>query len=170
MFCDMTLAELLLTELEHEAPLTIRVLERVRPELAAWKPHTRSMSLGTLGSHIAELPRWVLATLDRDALDIGEAAGDGDAPLLVTPAAVVAEFTRNIDDARRVLAGATDEHLCQPWSLLQNKQHLSTRPRYRVLMQDVINHIVHHRAQLTVYLRLNEIPVPALYGPSADES
>ena len=166
----MRIADLLLSELEHEATLTKRALARVRPELADWKPHPRSMSLSQLASHVAELPLWIVSTLDRDELDIGAPAADGEAPRLTTPQTLIGTFNTNVDKARRALGTASDEDLLKPWTLLSNGRVLMREPRFRVLAGDVLNHLVHHRAQLLVYLRLNEIPIPGLYGPSADES
>jgi uncharacterized damage-inducible protein DinB len=167
----MRIADLLLSELEHEARLTRRALERVRPDLADWKPHPRSMSLSQLASHVVELPLWVVSTLDRDELDIGTPAGaGGDAPHLTTAETLIETFTTNVEKASSALATASDEDLLKPWALLSNGTLLMREPRFRVVANDVLNHLVHHRAQLTLYLRLNEIPVPGLYGPSADES
>lgn len=166
----MSLSDTLLPEFEQEMAGTRRTLERVPEEKFDWQPHEKSTSLGGLAMHLANLPSWVGHTINKDALDL---APPGEPPLRMSPlttrAEVLAHFDENIAAARVALKGASDEHLLKPWSLLAGGQTLMTLPRIAVLRSFVMNHNIHHRAQLGVYLRLNDVPVPSLYGPSADE-
>jgi uncharacterized damage-inducible protein DinB len=122
--------------------------------------------MGRLASHIAEMPIWATTTVRQDQLDLG---GPFQPTNLGSAAEIVALFDKNLAEAREALAGADDELLRQPWSLRRGDHTIFTLPRIVVLRSMVFNHIVHHRGQLTVYLRLNDVPVPSIYGPSADE-
>ena len=149
---------------------TRRTLERVPMDDPNWKPHEKSMALGYLAFLVASLPGWTLSTLQQTELDIkppeGKTWGD-DAPR--TLEALLERFDRDVAAGRAVLAAATEADFLVPWSLKFGGQIVMTQPRWMVYRQSVINHLVHHRAQLGVYLRLRGIAVPSIYGPSADE-
>jgi len=166
----MSIAESLLPEFDHEMDNTRRTLERVPEARFQWKPHPRSGTLGWLATHLAELPAWAINTIEQDSLDISPG---GRPPQLVQSAVTLSEvleaFERNRVRARATIAGASDAVLFQPWTLLNNGRIVFAMPRAAVLRGQIFNHLVHHRGQLTVYLRLNDVPVPDLYGPSADE-
>lgn len=166
----MPLNQMLLAEMDRECPDTRKFLARVPEGNFAWKPHAKSMSLGDLAAHIANLMSWAVPTIKQDSLDLMPLNG----PPLVMPKpqtrdGLLALFDQNARDARLAIADASDEHLQKPWTLMMGGETIFTLPRAAVLRQLVMNHAIHHRAQLGVYLRLNDIPVPAVYGPSADE-
>jgi uncharacterized damage-inducible protein DinB len=167
----MSISEALLPEFDQEMATTRKTLERVPEEKFDWKPHEKSTTLGGLATHLANLPSWVGHTIDKEELDM---APPGQPPLRIEPARtrdeVLAAFDRNVAAARAALAGASDERLLGPWTLLQGGNRVLTLPRAAVLRSFVMSHSIHHRAQLGVYLRLNDIPVPSVYGPSADEA
>ncbi len=163
----MALVDALLPEFDHEMAKTRTVLERVPEEKFDWKPHARSFSLGVLATHVATLATWATETLTRGDIDL-----DPNQPppsSLPSRADLLAAFDRNVADARAALAGKTDAELLAMWSLKRGGRTLFTMPKTAVLRSFVLNHLVHHRGQLTVYLRLLDAPVPSIYGPSADE-
>lgn len=159
-----TISAAFLSELDVEMPTTRRVLERVPSEKGSWKPHAKSFSLGHLAQLVARMPGWLAHTMRTDVLDLGGFQGYS----LEKTEALLAEFDRNVAEARATLAGARDEDFMVPWSLKAGDQVFFTLPRIAVMRQNV-NHLVHHRGQLTVYLRLLDVPVPSIYGPTADE-
>lgn len=166
----MRLSEALLPEFDNEMANTRRTLERVPEDRFDWKPHEKSTAMGGLSSHLANIPSWAVYAVEKDALDI---APVGEPPLK-TPQAKSREelleaFDKNVAAARAAIEGASNEHLLENWSLLAGGNTVMTLPRIAVLRGFVLNHNIHHRAQLGVYLRLNDIPVPSIYGPSADE-
>jgi uncharacterized damage-inducible protein DinB len=167
--CRVPIADSLLPEFDHEMATTRRVLERVPEADAAWAPHARSMTLGRLASHVAEIPGWVGGIVGADSLD---AAPVGGAPYRIpgfeSRAALLEQFDRNVASARAAIAGASDERLREPWSLKRAGETLFTLPRTAVLRTFFMNHLIHHRGQLTVYLRLRDVPLPIVYGDSAD--
>ena len=163
----MTIAEALLPEFDHEMGVTRRLLERVPEDRFAWKPHAKSMSLVELAAHVATIPSWGAPTLKQPELDLGVL------PPNTAPESrneLLARFDRNVVDTRAALVGRTDAEMMEVWSLKHNGQKIFTMPRAVVWRSFVLNHHVHHRGQLSVYLRLNDVPVPAMYGPSADEA
>ncbi len=167
----MGLSESLLPEFDHEMANTRRALERVPAEKFGWKPHERSGTMGWLAGHLATMPGWLTTMMKEDALDV---APNG-VPMAGPPAPSTREellkiFDKNVADGRTILAGSKDADFFKPWSLLENGKKLFSMPRIAVYRSFLMNHVIHHRGQLTVYLRLNNIPVPALYGPSADEA
>jgi uncharacterized damage-inducible protein DinB len=165
----MGLVDALLPEFDREMGVTRRLLERVPDGQFAWQPHPKSMTLGRLAEHLAELPQWVGATVLDSSLDLATTRRpDGYQPP-ATRAAVLTMFDQNVAAARGVLAGRSDAELMAPWSLLRGEQTIFTMPKAGVLRAFVLNHIVHHRGQLSVYLRLRDVPLPSIYGPSADE-
>ncbi len=166
----MTLSELLLPEFDEETAHTRRTLERVPEDKLAWKPHEKSMAMGRLAIHLATLPSWANATIDQDSLDIAPpGAPPYQPPTANSRQEILALFDQSVAAARAAIARTSDAHFAKPWTLLNGGQKIFTLPRRAVLRNAVLNHTVHHRAQLGVYLRLNNIPVPSIYGPSADE-
>ena len=167
----MSISESMLPEFDHEVAGVRATLERVPDDKLDWKPHQKSGSMGWLAGHLANLPTWAVLTVEQDELDLLPGGKPLDQPPPpVDSADLVATLDRNAAAARTAIAGAGDADLLRPWSLLQNGVTLMTLPKVAVLRNFVFNHLVHHRAQLGVYLRLNDIPVPPLYGPSADEA
>jgi uncharacterized damage-inducible protein DinB len=166
----MTLSEMLLPEFDEEMIPTRITLERVPADKFTWKPHEKSMTLVRLATHVAELPSWAIFTIGQDSLDIAPVGAPPYQPPKVNSAQDLLDiFDKHKVAGRAAIAGAKDEHLLKPWSLLAGGKVIFTLPRYTVLRRSVINHLVHHRAQLGVFLRLNNVPLPAIYGPSADE-
>ena len=167
----MALSEALLPEFDQEMANTRQTLERVPEDKLGWKPHQKSGTMGWLATHLANIPGWVTFTLDNDSLDLAPPGGASVDPL--PPAnsrnELLEMFDKNVAAARAALAGAGDAQLAKPWSLLKGGKTVLSMPRITVLRSFVMNHTIHHRAQLGVYLRLNNVPVPAIYGPSADE-
>jgi len=164
------IARSLLQELEHEAPNTRKTLERI-PEKFDWKPHAKSMSLGRLAQHLAEIPHWTVETISKDELDLAPPGSPPHQPPppLTSKTQILETFDKNLSEAKAALSATDDEHLMKPWSLKMGGKTILTLPRVAVVRNFVLNHNVHHRAQLGVYLRLNDVPVPSVYGPSADE-
>jgi uncharacterized damage-inducible protein DinB len=166
----MQMQELFLAELEREIPLTRRALERVPEGRNDWKPHPKSVSLGYLAALVASLPSWVGMTINQEQLDF---TPDNNSKYRTRERASRQEllkvFEDSIIEAREALSRTSDEHLLKPWRFLVGGKLVSEQPRHIVLRDSVFNHLAHHRGQLTVYLRLTDAPVPAIYGPSADE-
>jgi uncharacterized damage-inducible protein DinB len=160
----------LLNEFDHEMANTRKTLERVPDGKFDWKPDPKSMSLGALAVHITMIPLWGKMTLDTASFDVNPPGGQSwKQPELKTRAEVLANFDKAVPELRTAIASASDESLMTPWSLLNGGKTVFTMPRVAVMRSMIMNHLIHHRAQLTVYFRLNGVPVPALYGPSADE-
>lgn len=158
----------LLGELEHEAASTRRLLALLPADQADFTPHPKSMTLGKLGVHVAEMYSWLDVTLSHSELDF--AASPYNPAPFSGGEELVARMDRYLAHGRGVLAAATEATLAEPWTMRAGAHVMFTMPKGQVLRSFVFNHIVHHRAQLTVYLRMLDIPVPGLYGPSADES
>lgn len=166
----MKLTDLFLGELETEAVGTRRTLERVPAGHNTWKPHEKSMELGYLASLCATMPAWIEMMINRDELDIQAAEGVKFKPQpWSTSADLVRMLDESVTEARRALLKTTEEHLMKPWRFVVAGNVISENPRYVMIRDAVFNHLAHHRGQLTVYLRLKDAPVPAIYGPSADE-
>ncbi len=166
----MSLAQALLPEFEHEMAGVRRTLERVPEEKFDWRPHPKSGTMGWLASHLATLPGLAVRTIEKESHEIAPGGQPPSGPpKLKTRQEVLETFDKNRGAARAAIAGASDEHLMKTWSLLFNGKTVFALPRADVLRRQLMNHMIHHRAQLGVYLRLNEVPVPSLYGPSADE-
>jgi uncharacterized damage-inducible protein DinB len=166
----MKMTELFLAELDREAAVTRRTLERVPDGRTDWKPHEKSMPLGYLSTLVALLPSWVVFTVKQDELDLNPPGGQRyQPPALPTSRELVAALDANVAQAREALQNTTDEELLKPWRLLSGGQVTYEQPKHIVLRDAVFNHLAHHRGQLTVYLRMNDAKVPAIYGPSADE-
>ncbi len=165
----VTLKDALLAELDHEMAVTRRLLERLPQEAFGWKPHSRSMSLGRLATHLVEIPRWGVSILQKDGYDLRHADTPPDGEGHVTVASVLDDFDARVADLRKTLVGLSDIELSKPWSLTRGEQLLMTMPRVVAARRFLMNHLIHHRGQLTVYLRLQNVPLPPIYGPTADE-
>lgn len=160
----MTIAETLLPEFEAEMATTRRVIERVPSDRGPWKPHPKSFSLGHLAQLVATMPGWITMTIAEGSLDLGKMEGyDYHATEVL-----LGKFDRMVGEARAAIAGASDSAFAEDWSLMMHGKVLFTSPRGAVVRQN-LNHLVHHRGQLTVYLRLLDVPVPSIYGPTADD-
>jgi uncharacterized damage-inducible protein DinB len=164
----MTITELLLPEFDQEMAATRRVLERVPEDKFAWKPHAKSFSMGDLASHIVNMLLWTVETMDKTEFDLDSVTPEEMNKAAKTCAELLAGFDANARQARAALE-KSDADYQVPWTLRKGAQVFFTMPRYTCVRSFCLNHIVHHRAQLTVYLRENDVPVPGLYGPSADE-
>lgn len=165
----MGIAQALLPEFDYEMANTRKTLERVPDDKFEWKAHEKSFSVGGVATHLSNLPSWVTTILGMDEFDMSPGGQPLKAPPLNSRQDVLETFDRNVLAARNALASETDEHIFQNWKLLSNGVEVLAMPRIACLRGFVMNHIIHHRGQLTVYLRLNDIPVPSLYGPTADE-
>lgn len=165
----MSIAESLLPEFDQEMKLTRNLLERVPEDKADWKPHQKSYSLEELSTHIANLPRWGVATLQQSRLDLDAPDASGwMPPAFTTTEALLEVFDKNVATAREALAAISDADMMENWTLHGGGQDVFTMPRAVVLRSFVFSHIIHHRGQLTVYLRLLDVPLPSTYGPTAD--
>ena len=162
----MAFRDALIPEFEHEVASTRKTLERVPEDKLGWKPHEKSMSLGHLARHLAEIPSWTGPTIEQDALDM---AGYKPPTEPKTRKEILDIFDTNVKAARASLNKLEDSALGRPWSLKAGDQVYFSLPKGGVLRTFVFSHMVHHRAQLGVYLRLLDVPVPSIYGPSADE-
>jgi len=161
----MSLVPLLLAEFDQELQSTHKTLERVPAGKWDWKPHDKSGKLGWLAGHLATLPRFVVPVVGESKLDIT----GYPSPKVNSPSELLDTFAKSREDARQALTTLQDDRLHETWTLTWDGKEIFSMPRYHVLRSMCFNHIVHHRAQLTVYLRLLDVPVPAIYGPSADE-
>ncbi len=165
-----SITKLLLTELDQEMPGTRRALERVPEGQNEWKPHAKSMALGYLAGLVATMPGWIVSMIEEEQLDL-PAPGRYRTLAFGSSAELVRAFDGAVGEARAAIEGASDERLVgTSWRLMMKDQVLSKQTRYEAVRVSALNHLYHHRAQLTTYLRLNEKPVPSLYGPSADEA
>lgn len=162
----MPLNQALLPEFDLEMSNTRKSLERVPEDKLGWKPHNKSMTMGGLATHLATINHWTEAIIGQDSFDVGDAPPQ---PQVTSRKEILDAFDQNTASARKAIAGAGDETLMKSWSLLAKGNTIFTMPRISVLRNFIMNHTIHHRAQLGVYLRLNDIPVPSIYGPSADE-
>jgi uncharacterized damage-inducible protein DinB len=162
----MPLNQTLLPEFDHEMENTRKSLERVPDNKLGWKPHKKSSTLGGLATHLSTINGWADAIVGQDSFDVSNAPPPADLKSLQE---MLTTFDKNTASARKAIAGASDEQLMKPWSLLSKGKTIFTLPRIAVLRSFILSHTIHHRAQLGVYLRLNDVPVPSIYGPSADE-
>ena len=164
----MLIRDALLPEFDQEAATTRRVLERIPDDKFSFKPHPKSMDMASLATHLCELTNWTPETISKDSIDLAS-YDPSQRKIAASRAELLEMFDKSVASARAALATAEDAQLMQPWSLKSGEQTFFTMPKVAVLRTFVFNHSVHHRGQLSVYLRLNDIPVPAMYGPSADE-
>ena len=164
------MSQALLPEFDHEMANTRKALEHVPEDKFAWKPHEKSMTMGRLATHVAELAGWVPATLESESFDFAPPGAPPFQPKTAGSRAELLEmFDTSVAAARAAIGGASDSQLMVPWTLLGGGKTIFCMPRIAVLRSMVMNHMIHHRGQLTMYLRLLDVPVPGLYGPSADE-
>jgi uncharacterized damage-inducible protein DinB len=161
------LKDSLLPEFDHEMAVTRRVLERVPEEAFGWRPHEKSFSLGGLATHLAQLPHWGTQILDHEFYDV---ATSTRATEKQTRAEVLETFDRHVAEVRRTLAERSEAELAAPWMLRRGSQTILSMPRIGALRSFMLHHVIHHRGQMTVYLRLQGVPIPPIYGATADES
>jgi uncharacterized damage-inducible protein DinB len=166
----MALRDAILPDFEHEMVTTRKVLERVPEDKVDWKPHNTSMAMGRLAGHIAEMAGFVTTTFRGDSFDFAQ---PGSAPMQPTVMKSRKElldlFDKNVGDAKAAITKASDEDLHKVWTLMSGGKTIFSMPRALVLRSMILHHIIHHRGQLSVYLRMNQVPVPSMYGPSGDE-
>jgi uncharacterized damage-inducible protein DinB len=167
----MDLKPILLDELKAEMANTRRVLERVPEERMDWQPHAKSMTMSRLASHLAELPGRAVKLLGQDTFDLAPPGATRPAPLMLRERAALLElFDANVRDLRAIVESWTEADLATSWTLLRGGQTLFTATRFAAIRRMLVSHSIHHRGQLTVYLRENDVPLPPLYGPTADEA
>jgi uncharacterized damage-inducible protein DinB len=165
----MKLTDLFLADLERESKPTRRVLERVPEGRDDWKPHEKSMQLGYLAALVATMPNWIAMMINQDELDLAKGGTEGFAPQQVTGGrSLLDALEHSVAQAREALTATNDDHLMTTWKLRAGDRVLMEQQRH-IAIRDTFLHLSHHRGQLTVYLRLNDIAVPSVYGPSADE-
>ncbi|MCS6873443.1 MAG: DinB family protein [Pyrinomonadaceae bacterium] len=157
-----------IAELEQESKTTRKVFERIPKEKFDWRPHEKSMTMGRLAVHIAEMIGWIREVLEKEEFDLN--ARDYEPFTPKTNSELMEFFDKNLKDAIEVLSKVSTEEMAKPWTLRRGEKVVFSMPRAQVLRSVVFNHVIHHRGQLSVYLRLNDIPVPSIYGPSADET
>jgi len=166
----MSYAESILPEFDQEMASTRKVLERIPDDKLDWKAHPKSHTIGWNANHLADIPNWLAAALTTTSLDIAPPDGPKyESPALTSREQILELFDRNVAASRKAISEAKDEDVGQPWTLLQAGKEIFTMPRSALVRQFGINHMIHHRAHLCAYLRLNDIPVPGMYGPSGDE-
>jgi uncharacterized damage-inducible protein DinB len=165
----MSIVQTLLPEFDHEMANTRRLLEVVPAADAAWKPHPKSSSLGNLAAHIATLPRWARLVLEQPELDLGSPANASIAQVpFTTVPELLEQFDRHVREARAALASVADPAMGVIWTLKNRGMPIFSMPRAAVVRGFILSHMIHHRGQLSVYLRLRDVPLPSLYGPTAD--
>jgi uncharacterized damage-inducible protein DinB len=162
----MAFTDALLPEFDHEMATTRRLLERLPEQHLAWKPHDRSMSLGRLATHLAEIPQWAKHIICEDEIDLKGAYTPREEQSV---AAVLSLFDGAVAETRKLMAAKSDAELMAPWTFKVEGKTIFTMPRVAFMRSMFFNHMVHHRGQLSVYLRLKDVPLPAMYGPTADE-
>ena len=163
----MNMIDPVLAELAHEAATTRRLLERLQQAHLTWKPHEKSMTLGRLAGHIAEIPVRISSILEPDEFDF--ASGGGDQHTASSVADLLAFFDQSVSQATERLKKQTTDRLLATWRLKKGGKQLLEMPRMGAIRFLLLNHLVHHRGQLSVYLRLQNVPLPSIYGPTADE-
>jgi len=166
----MTIGQSMLAEFDQEMQNTRKVLERVPDDKWGWKPHEKSGTVGWLAGHVANLPGWATMTINTEEFDYAPVTGPSwQPPKIENRNDVLEVFDKEAADARAALANISDAEMLKSWKLLAGGTEIFAMPRVAVIRGVVMNHLIHHRAQLTVYYRLLGVPVPGLYGPSADE-
>jgi uncharacterized damage-inducible protein DinB len=165
----MKMTDAFIAQLERETPISRRLLERVPEGRPDWKPHEKSMNLGYLATLVAFMPSWIAMTIERDELDLRPAGGSTfRPPEWKTRTDLTDLLEESATQARKALEQTSDDHLLKPWRLLFAGKVVNESPRYAVIAE-TFSHVAHHRGQLTVYLRLNDVPIPSVYGPTADD-
>lgn len=166
----MSYAQQVLPEFDHEMASTRKVLLATPDEKLDWKAHPRTHTIGWNANHLAELPGWAVSVFTQSSYDFAPANGPRyESPKLAKVSEIVSLFDQNVAAARKAIEGAKDEYMGEMWSLLAGGNVIFTMPRASVIRSFVLNHMIHHRAILCTYLRLNDLPVPGMYGPSGDE-
>ncbi|HXC24506.1 MAG TPA: DinB family protein [Gemmatimonadaceae bacterium] len=166
----MPIAESLLPEFDLEMENTRRILERIPTDDFDWKPHDKSFTLGKLATHVAALPGWAAMTFTTDELDIAPVGGEPmQQPQCHSTQDLLDQLSRDSAAGRKALLSMSDTDLMKPWSLKAGGKEIMTMPKVAIYRGMIMNHLIHHRAQITVYLRLRGVPLPAMYGPTADE-
>jgi uncharacterized damage-inducible protein DinB len=166
----MSYAEALLPEFDQEMANTRKVLERIPGDKLDWQPHPKSHTIGWNANHLADLPNWLVESLTKPSLDVAPVGGERYVfPTLASRQEILDLFDRNVAAARKAVSEVKDEDMGSMWTLSQGGKPVFSMPRSAVVRGVVLNHMIHHRAHLCVYLRLNDIPVPGMYGPSGDE-
>jgi uncharacterized damage-inducible protein DinB len=163
----MNLIDPILAELAHEGATTRRLLERLPQDRLGWQPHQKSMTLGRLATHIAEIPGWVGSIVEKDEFDLG--ASGYVPPTLGSVAEIIAMFDKSVATATETLKRQSNDRLLAKWQLKKNGKLVVEMPRLGMVRSFLMNHLIHHRGQLSVYLRLQNVPLPSIYGPTADE-
>jgi uncharacterized damage-inducible protein DinB len=161
----MSITDTLLPEFDQEMANTRKILDCVPEDKFAWKPHAKSMSMDRLASHVAEMPSWGTMIIDQDKLDM---TPDWKPFIAATKAELLEAHDKSVAAARAAIAGASDEHLGKIWTFSFAGHTIFALPRIAAMRTMMMSHIIHHRGQLSVYLRLNDVPIPGMYGPSAD--
>lgn len=162
----MSYSKTLLPEFEEEMKNTRRLLECVPDGKFAYQPHPKSMTLARLASHVAEMPSWTSFTLDQEVLDLQP---DFKPEIATSRAELLEKFDKGVAEAREKIAAATDDDWAKIWTFKYAGKTIMSMPRSAVMRSSIMNHLIHHRAQLGVFLRLNNVEIPGMYGPSADE-
>lgn len=166
----MSIAETFLPEFDQEMANTRKVLERIPEDKFDWKCHPKSNTIGWVSNHVAEIPSWVPGTLNSSEWDYHPPGGEPyQSPKFSTRKEILEFFDKGVAEARQAIAATSDEEFAKDWSLLYQGNVIFKMSRAAVVRSVIINHTIHHRAILTVYLRLNDVPVPGMYGPSGDE-
>jgi hypothetical protein len=165
----MLLKKFFLEQLEREAAASRKVIERLPEGQSSWKPHARSMELGYLASLVATMPGWPAFMIDRDELDLNDPSGSFRTKTVESKDELLRLLDKGVGESRKALENTTEQHMMGCWRLTAGDQVLTEGPRYTMIADGALAHLAHHRGQLTVYLRLNDAKVPAIYGPSADE-
>jgi uncharacterized damage-inducible protein DinB len=163
-----TLAEPILNEFREEVAITKRALERIPADKLTWKPHSKSMSLGQLAWHVATIPGGIARIAQLNSFDVLQGSFVQPCPKSVEE--IYTAYEKSVGDADQFLQGMTDAQARENWRLMRGEKELSNRPRIEIIRTIMLNHWYHHRGQLSVYLRLLEVPLPVTYGPSADEN
>ncbi|MGH9717344.1 MAG: DinB family protein [Candidatus Acidiferrales bacterium] len=166
----MATRDTILPEFDHEMETTRKTLERVPEDKPDWKPHDTSMPISRLAGHIAELVGFGAIAFQGDSFDFAPGGKSQMQPTVMTSRKQLLEvFDKNVSNARAAISKASDEDMQKGWTLMNNGKTIFAMPRVGILRTLVLNHIIHHRGQLSVYLRMNKVPVPSIYGPSGDE-
>jgi len=166
----MAIRDAFLPEFDHEMVTTRKTLERVPEDKVDWKPHNSSMAMGRLAGHITEMTGFVAATFQGDSFDFHPEGAPPPVPTVMKSRQQLLDlFDKNVANARAAISKASDEDLHKTWTLMNGGKTFFSMPRIQVLRSMILNHVIHHRGQLSVYLRMNQVPVPSLYGPSGDE-
>lgn len=166
----MAIKDALLTEYDHEMATTRRLLERVPEQEFGWKPHEKSMTLGQLAGHLANIPFWGSVTLKTEFYDLVTSGYDSRPKAPASRESMLQEFDTKVAETRQLIVNATDPEMQSRWTLKRDGQEVFSLPRLAALRSFVMNHSIHHRGQLSVYLRLQNVPLPPIYGPTADEA